>query len=73
MPADSEVEMRGTVTDVLPGGKFRVKLDENENDVIAHLSGKMRTNSIRVVMGDKVLLGLSTYDLTRGRILRRDR
>jgi translation initiation factor IF-1 len=73
MPADSEIEAWGTVVDVLPGGTFRVKLDEGDGVVLAHLSGKMRINSIRVVLGDKVLLGLSAYDLTRGRILRRSK
>ena len=71
MPADSEIEAWGDVIDVLPGGTFRVKLEESGTLVLAHLSGKMRVNSIRVVMGDKVQLGISPYDLTRGRILRR--
>lgn len=76
MPSDSEIALEGTVDDVLPGGKFKVRLDNNTADgssnvVTAHLSGKMRINSIKIVMGDRVALGVSPYDLTKGRILRR--
>lgn len=71
MPADTEIEAWGDVVDVLPGGKFRVRLDETGADVIAHLSGKMRQFSIRVVLGDKVQVGMSPYDLSRARLLRR--
>ena len=71
MPSDSEIEAWGVVTDVLPGGMFKVILDEGGQSILAHLSGKMRINSIKVVLGDKVLLGMSPYDLTRGRVLRR--
>lgn len=71
MPADSEVEAWGVIIDALPGGMFKVKLEGNESVVLAHLSGKMRINSIKVVLGDQVQLGISPYDLSRGRILRR--
>lgn len=73
MPSDSEIEAHGVVVDVLPGGSFRVKLDDTGAQVLAHLSGKMRINSIKVVLGDRVQLGMSPYDLTRGRILRRSK
>jgi translation initiation factor IF-1 len=71
MPADTEIEVWGCVVDAVHD-KFKVKLDSGAI-ALAHLSGQMRRNSIMVVLGDRVLLGLSTYDLTRGRILRRDK
>ena len=71
MPADTDIEAYGTVTEVLPSSKFRVTLD-NGAVVFAHLSGRMRTFSIKIVMGDKVKLAMSPYDLTKARIIRRD-
>jgi translation initiation factor IF-1 len=62
-----KIELRGTVVDCLPGTQFRVELD-NEHEVLAYLSGKMRKYYIRVLLGDRVLVELSPYDLTRGRI-----
>jgi len=64
------VEMEGEVYDLLPGTKFRIKLS-NGHIVLAHISGKMRINFIKLMPGDKVLLEMSPYDLTRGRITRR--
>ncbi|MEI7741102.1 MAG: translation initiation factor IF-1 [bacterium] len=64
------IEMSGTVDELLPGAKFRVKLD-NGQEIIAHLSGKMRMNKIRITAGDKVKLEMSPYDLTKGRIVYR--
>jgi translation initiation factor IF-1 len=66
------VDMLGVVTHNLSNGKFRVKL-ENDFQVIAHLSGKMRKNRIKIVVGDSVKVELSTYDLTKGRISFRHR
>ena len=63
----SAIEVEGKVLDVLPGGQFRVEL-ENKHTVIAHVSGKIRINNIRILPGDTVKVELSTYDLTRGRI-----
>ena len=63
----SAIEVEGKVLDVLPGGQFRVEL-ENKHTVIAHVSGKIRMNYIRILPGDTVTLELSEYDLTRGRI-----
>ena len=63
----SAIEVEGKVLDVLPGGQFRVEL-ENKHTVIAHVSGKIRMNYIRILPGDTVVLELSEYDLTRGRI-----
>ncbi len=61
------IPVRGTVTEKLPNAVFRVEL-ENGHEVLAHVSGKIRTRVIRVMAGDKVTVELSPYDLTRGRI-----
>ena len=63
----ASIEVEGKVLEVLPGGQFRVEL-ENKYTVIAHVSGKIRMNYIRILAGDTVVLELSEYDLTRGRI-----
>ena len=63
----SAIEVEGKVLDVLPGGQFRVEL-ENKHTVTAHVSGKIRMNYIRILPGDTVTIELSEYDLTRGRI-----
>nr|AIT94142.1 translational initiation factor 1 [Marsupiomonas sp. NIES 1824] len=62
--------MQGVITQCLSNGMFRVKL-ENGFQVLAHISGKIRRNSIRIVLGDCVVVELSPYDLTRGRIVYR--
>lgn len=61
------LEMEGTISDTLPNAMFRVQL-ENGHEVLAHVSGKIRMNYIRIAKGDRVLVELSPYDLTRGRI-----
>jgi len=61
------IEVEGKVLEVLPGGQFRVEL-ENKHIIVAHVSGKIRMNYIRILAGDKVTVELSLYDLTRGRI-----
>ena len=61
------VEVRGKIEELLPGATFRVKL-ENEHEIIAHLSGKMRMNRIRLSVGDEVKIEMTPYDLTKGRI-----
>lgn len=61
------IEVEGKVLEVLPGGQFKVEL-ENKHVVIAHVSGKLRMNYIRILAGDTVTLELSEYDLTKGRI-----
>ena len=66
------IEIEGTVIEKLPNAMFRVKL-ENEHEVLAHISGKLRMNFIKIVPGDKVTLELSPYDLTKGRIIWRDK
>ena len=67
----SAIEVEGKVLDVLPGGQFRVEL-ANKHTVVAHVSGKIRMNYIRILPGDTVTLELSEYDLTRGRITYRN-
>ena len=63
--------MEGRIEEVLPSATFRVKLENVENLVLAHLSGRMRKNNIKVLLGDRVELEFSPYDLTKGRIVRR--
>lgn len=61
------IEIEGVVVDALPNAMFKVKL-ENDHQIIAHISGKLRMNFIRILPGDKVTVELSPYDLTKGRI-----
>lgn len=70
MAKEEAIEVMATVTESLPNAVFRVEL-ENEHEVLAHISGKMRKHFIRILPGDKVLVELSPYDLTRGRIVYR--
>ena len=72
MSKQDSIEVTGTVLEALPNAMFKVKL-ENDYEVLAHISGKMRMNFIRILPGDKVRLELSPYDLTRGRITWRDK
>ncbi|MCJ7588049.1 MAG: translation initiation factor IF-1 [Candidatus Aminicenantes bacterium] len=67
MPKDDVFEAEGTVLENLPNAMFRVEL-ANKHRVLAHISGRMRKNFIRILPGDRVLLELSKYDLTKGRI-----
>ena len=67
---EDKLEMEGTVIEALPGTQFRVRLD-NDHEILAYLSGKMRKYYIRILLGDRVRVELSTYDLTRGRIVYR--
>jgi translation initiation factor IF-1 len=67
MAKEKAIEVEGTVVEALPDAMFRVELD-NGHRVLAHLSGRMRKNYIRVLLGDRVAMELSPYDLTRGRI-----
>ena len=64
------IELEGKVLEALPNAVFRVQLEAGQI-VLGHLAGKMRLNKIRVLPGDKVLLELTAYDLTKGRIIRR--
>ena len=67
MSKEDVIEVEGVVTDSLPNTVFKVKL-ENGHEVLAHISGKLRMNYIKILPGDKVKLELSPYDLTKGRI-----
>ena len=67
VPKDEAIEVEGTVLEPLPNAMFRVELD-NGHEVLAHISGKMRMHYIRILPGDRVLVELSPYDLSRGRI-----
>jgi translation initiation factor IF-1 len=67
MAKEELLEFPGTVSELLPNATFRVTL-ENDHEIIAHTAGKMRKNRIRVLAGDKVLVEMTPYDLTKGRI-----
>ena len=70
MSKEEAIELEATVVESLPNAVFRVEL-ENKHQVLAHISGKMRKNFIRILPGDKVLVEVTPYDLTRGRIIYR--
>ena len=72
MAKEDLIEFGGNVTEVLPNAMFRVKLD-NDHEILAHTSGRMRKNRIRVLVGDKVTVEMTPYDLARGRITYRHR
>ena len=67
MAKDGEIELEGIVLEALPNAMFKVKF-ENGHEILAHISGKLRTNYIRILPGDKVTVEMSPYDLTKGRI-----
>ena len=67
MPKEGSIEFEGVVLELLPNAMFKVKL-ENDHTILAHSSGKMRKNRIRVLAGDKVTVQMTPYDLTKGRI-----
>lgn len=67
------ITKEGVVLESLPGATFKVKLNDSEEEILAHLSGRMRLHRIRVLIGDKVRLEMSPYDQTKGRIVYRDK
>tara|TARA_Y100001970_G_scaffold146735_1_gene180217 strand:+ start:205 stop:423 length:219 start_codon:yes stop_codon:yes gene_type:complete len=67
MPKEGSIEFQGVVLELLPNAMFKVKLD-NDHEILAHSSGKMRKNRIRVLAGDRVTVEMTPYDLTKGRI-----
>ena len=69
---DGKIQVEGTVVEALPGTQFRVKL-ETGHEVLAYLSGKMRKYYIRILLGDRVKVEMSPYDLSRGRIVYRQK
>ena len=72
MAKEEALEFQGEVTELLPNAMFRVKL-ENEHEILAHTSGRMRKNRIRVLAGDRVTVEMTPYDLTKGRIVVRQK
>ncbi|OLL54192.1 translation initiation factor IF-1 [Bartonella henselae] len=70
MSKEEVLEFSGIVTELLPNAMFRVKL-ENDHEIIAHTAGRMRKNRIRVLAGDKIMVEMTPYDLTKGRIIYR--
>ncbi|MBS3905731.1 MAG: translation initiation factor IF-1 [Deltaproteobacteria bacterium] len=72
MPKEEAIQVEGKVLETLPNAMFRVEL-ENGHKVLAHISGKMRMHFIKILPGDKVTVELSPYDLTRGRIVFREK
>ena len=68
MAKEELLEFPGIVTELLPNATFRVKLESNQHEIIAHTAGRMRKNRIRVLAGDKVLVEMTPYDLSKGRI-----
>ncbi len=72
MPKEDIIEVEGKVIDALPNAIFKVKL-ENGHEILAHISGKLRMNYIRILPGDTVTVELSPYDLTKGRITWRNK
>ncbi|MBL8641772.1 MAG: translation initiation factor IF-1 [Alphaproteobacteria bacterium RIFCSPHIGHO2_12_FULL_45_9] len=72
MSKEDLIEFKGVISEVLPNAMFRVKL-ENDHEILAHTAGKMRKNRIRVLQGDKVVVEMTPYDLTKGRIIFREK
>ena len=72
MSKEDVIEVEGTVIEALPNAMFKVEL-ENGHEIIAHISGKLRMNYIKILPGDKVTVELSPYDLTKGRIIWRSK
>ena len=68
MAKEDVLEYEGVVIEILPNAMFKVKLD-NEHEILAHTAGRMRKHRIRILAGDKVTVEMSTYDLTKGRII----
>ena len=68
MPKEDVLEYEGVVSEILPNAMFRVTL-ENGHEILAHTAGRMRKHRIRILAGDKVIVEMSTYDLTKGRII----
>jgi translation initiation factor IF-1 len=71
MAKEETINMEGKVQEILPNTMFRILLDDINTEVIGYLSGRMRTHNIKVLLGDRVAMEFSPYDLTRGRITRR--
>lgn len=68
MAKEAPIETEGTVLDALVGSKFRVKIDNTDHTVLAHISGRLRIHFIKLLPGDRVKIEMSPYDMTKGRI-----
>lgn len=72
MPKEETIKIEGEITEILPDGRFRVRL-ENDHEIIAYTAGKMRKNRIRSIVGDRVHVEMTPYDLDKGRIVFREK
>jgi translation initiation factor IF-1 len=72
MSKEDHINMTGKVIQVLPNARFKVKLNDNGHTLLAYVVGKMRKFEIKIIMGDEVQVEISPYDLTQGRIIRRN-
>ncbi len=70
---EEPLQIEGVVDEILPNAMFRVKLDGNDRKILAHTSGKMRKSRIRVLLGDRVTIEMTPYDLTKGRLVYRQK
>lgn len=70
MAKEELLEFEGVVTEILPNAMFRIKLD-NDHEILGHTSGRMRKHRIRVLLGDRVTVEMTPYDLTKGRVIKR--
>jgi len=68
MAKDDIIELTGAVEEVLPGNMFRVKVDQMPNPLLCYMGGKLKQHKIRIILGDKVKIEVSPYDLTKGRV-----
>jgi translation initiation factor IF-1 len=68
MSKDDLLELTGQVTEVLPGNMYRVQLDDNQHIILAYLGGRLKQHKIKIILGDKVRVEISTYDLSKGRV-----
>ena len=68
MSKDDLLELTGQVTEVLPGNMYRGQLDDNQHIILAYLGGRLKQHKIKIILGDKVRVEMSTYDLSKGRV-----
>jgi translation initiation factor IF-1 len=68
MSKDDLLELTGQVTEVLPGNMYRIQLDDNQHIILAYLGGRLKQHKIKIILGDKVRVEMSTYDLSKGRV-----
>lgn len=71
MPKDDLIELTGKVEEVLPGNMFRIKIDDIGKMMICYAGGKLKQNKIKIILGDRVRLEVSSYDLSKGRVVYR--